>query len=174
MGSIGNRGARITMMCTALKIEDIKDISGELLEPNGKLRIISCKEYEKFDWNSFRFFCHQYARYGLPTIELVEYLKRVIGDRSTIEIGAGAGDLGWRLGIPMTDSKIQDQPEIAETYSKLGQPVIKYGADVEKLECIEAINKYKPKVVIASWVTTFSETQQSYGSCPYGVRKKRL
>lgn len=72
---------------------------------------------------------------------------------SVIEIGSGVGLLGESLGIRKTDNFMQEWPEIKLMYTLTGQPTIKYGKDVEKLDAIEAIKKYKPHTVIGSYIT---------------------
>lgn len=161
-------------MMVVLYPKNLKDLSIVLLDSDGRLNLLSYKSYSDFDWESFRFFCHENARYGIPTIELVEYLKDIIGGRSAIEIGAGHGDLGYHLGIHRTDSKMQESPDIQERYRRFGQPTIKYPKDVEKIEALDAVKKYNPQVVVASWVTVFSATETSYGSSPHGIKEDEI
>ncbi|EAB4417367.1 hypothetical protein D7B12_18215 [Salmonella enterica] len=98
---------------------------------------------------------HEHGIYSFPTIEAVNFLRRIVEGREhkTIEIGAGNG--GWckALGIRGTDSFLQRRPDIAAKYASMGQPPASYGPHVEKLEAIKAIRKYRPEVVIGSWVT---------------------
>lgn len=136
-----------------LNPEKLTDISAELLLPNGKLKLLSYKDYQQFEWDDVRFFCWKYCRYGLPTIELIEFLKNQIGNRGAIEIGSGHGDLGYHLGIPMTDSYVQSDKDFIDTLALAGQNAISYPPDIEKLEALDAIAKYKPQVVVSSWVT---------------------
>lgn len=159
---------------TILDTNKVTDISGFLLRTDGKIRLIPYEEYNGFSWEDFRYFCHLYARYGIPTIELIDFLKKIIGNRVAIEIGAGSGDLGYHLGIHMTDSKLQEDPVIKETFEMNGQPTIKYPDDVEKIEALDAVIKYKPQVVVASWVTTFSPFLTNYSSSPYGIKEKEI
>lgn len=127
--------------------------AGSLLDPQGLLRPLPAAAFDAIPWNDLRLWCHFNARYGLPTTELVAWLREVIAGRPAIEIGAGAGDLAHHLGIPGTDSHLQDWPEIARYYQALQQPTIRYGRDVEKLDAEAAIRKHRPRVVLASWVT---------------------
>lgn len=155
--------------------KNLRDISNDLLMENGRLKLLSYKEYDNFSFDELRYFCHVHARYGLPTIELIDFLKEFINGRSAIEIGSGHGDLGYYLGIPMTDSKQQrDIPRIVEQYKLKGQPVIDYPEVVEKLEGLEAINKYKPQVVIGSWLTTYADKEMNYPSSPYGFKEPEI
>ena len=95
----------------------------------------------------------KHGLYGLPTIELVQWLLLQIQERSAIEIGAGHGQLAKALGIVATDNKMQSAPEIQDYYKALGQTPVPYGDHVEHLDAEQAIKKYSPQVVIGSWVT---------------------
>jgi hypothetical protein len=152
-----------------------KDLSVDLIREDGKLKLLPADHYKQYRWEDFRYFCHEYARYGIPTIELVDYIKQIIDDRCAIEIGAGAGDLGFHLGIHMTDSKKQQDDLIIRAYYKaMNQPTIKYPKDVEKIDSLEAVKKYKPKVVVASWITPYSKHETTFGSNPNGVKEDKI
>ena len=97
--------------------------------------------------------CHKHGIYQLPTWELIKFLKDQIGEGPAIEIGSGNGCIGRLLGIPTTDNKMQELPEIKALYEIMKQPTVTYGKDVEHLDGLEAIRKYKPKVVLGCWVT---------------------
>jgi hypothetical protein len=112
----------------------------------------------------------RHAIYGLPTLELVDWLKDKIAGRTAIEIGAGHGALAAALGIPATDNRQQEDPQVAAYYSLTRQAVVKYGQNVEKLDAAAAVAKYKPQVVIASWVThKYREDRQEAGGNQFGV-----
>ena len=162
------------MTIAFLNADSLRDISAELLLPNGRLKLLPAADYKNYSWDEFRLFCHTYARYGIPTAELIDHLKELIGDRSAIEIGAGAGDLGYHLGIKMTDSKQQERPDVAAYYKAMGQPPIRYPDDVEKIDALEAVKKYKPKVVVASWITPYAPHPTSYGSNFLGVKEDEI
>lgn len=152
---------------------DVQDISADLLE-NGKLKLLPASYYKSKGWGDFRTFCHAHGRYGIPTYELVEYLQEVIDARTALEIGAGAGDLGYHLQITMTDNKQQERPDIAAKYKLMRQPVIKYPKDVEKIDALDAVIKYKPQVVVASWITPYSPVEVSWGSNPHGIKEPEI
>ncbi len=162
------------MIAEFFKASDIVDISDQLMMENGKIKLLPAAEYRKFRWEDFRTFCHFKGRYGIPTVELIDYLIGVIDGRSALEIGAGAGDLGYHLGIKMTDSKIQEDPLVAKSYEAMRQPVIKYPEDVEKIESLDAVIKYKPQVVVASWITPYSPKETSFGSNPFGIKESKI
>lgn len=154
--------------------KNIPDLSEKLLLPNGKLKLKIAGDLLAYPFEHLRVFCHQNARYGLPTRELINFLNEIIDGRTAIEIGAGHGDLGYHLQIPMTDSYQQTRPEIIEAYRKMRQPIIKYPSDIEQLEAIEAIYKYKPKVVIGSWITTYAPAETTFSSNPYGIKEDKI
>jgi hypothetical protein len=160
----------------AINPKDVRDISPELLLPNGKLKLLAHADYDKFTRTELRIFCHYHARYGLPTIEAVDFIKNLIAGRSAIEIGAGHGDLGYHLGIPMTDSKIQFRQDVRQIYERSGQPIIQYPEDVERLEALEAIQKYQPKVVIASWITQWipEDVKPTSGGSIHGIKEDEM
>ena len=148
-----------------------------LMAENGLIKLLPAAAYNQFDPDGLRLWCHLHGRYGLPTVELIGWLKDYVGRRHTIEIGSGAGDLAHHLGIKATDSKIQDDPVAASYYRAMGQPTIRYPAWVEKLEALAAVKKYRPQVVIASWVTNWIDPNlppPPGGGSVFGVREDRL
>jgi hypothetical protein len=117
------------------------------------------------------------ARYLLPTVELVDHLKSVIVGRKAIEIGSGSGDLARFLGIPATDNYCQDWPEVKEFYEITGQPRVRYGDNVERLDALEAVEKYKPDIVIGAWVTQWIDPKlppPPEGGSIYGIKEDEL
>src|SRR5690349_21868681 len=131
------------MQIEVFATNDHKDLSKELLNEDGNLKLLPASFYRELKWQDFRIFCHQYGRYGIPTTELIKFITNILGSKRSIEIGAGAGDLGLYLGnIPMTDNRQQEWPSIASHYKAMGQPVIKYHKSVEKLDALDAVKKY--------------------------------
>lgn len=163
------------MISALIPKDSVTDISRELLQPDGYLHLMSASEWHKYPWNDFRVFCHVHARYGIPTIELVAFLHDILHTQpECIEIGSGSGDLGHHLGIPMTDSRQQEIPLIRAQYEAMHQPVIQYPAEVEKLDALAAVQKYRPEVVIGSWITTYAPHEMPYGSNPLGIREPEI
>lgn len=163
------------MIIEAIPAQGLKDISYDVLDENKKLKLFPSEYWRNLDWNTFRLFCHVTGRYGIPTIEMLEFLRNIIDGRETIEIGAGNGDLGYHLNIHMTDSKLQNKPVVKISYMLMGQPTIEYPDDVEELESISAVLNYKPKVVIGSWVTAFGNpTKEKYGCNLDGINENLL
>jgi hypothetical protein len=155
--------------------DDVKYLNEILLDDNGYVRVHPAEVYDNIPNLHLRIWLHFQGRYSLPTLELIQFLENEIGllKNETIEIGAGAGDLGHALGIKMTDSFIQLQPDVRLHYELMHQPLVPYGQDVEKLEAIEAIIKYKPKIVVGSWITQLYKEGDVDGSI-YGVDEERL
>lgn len=114
-------------------------------------RVLPAAEYLRFPVNHLLVWGTRHAFYGFPTLELVEYLRTLIGDRKAIEVGGGSGVLGAALGIPSTDSMIQKS--LSTLYHGMQTPIVKYGPNVECIEASDAVRKYDPDVVVASWVT---------------------
>lgn len=136
---------------------ELQTVCSTLLDDNGQVRVLSSSVIRSLPPNGLRLFLHERGIYGLPTTELVSFIQGRINGRKAIEIGSGTGLLGRALGIRMTDSHLQERPDIALHYALTGQPTIKYGSDVERLDAKAAIEKYRPDVVIGSWITQWSD-----------------
>ncbi len=137
---------------------------------DGVFVVHSHKDLKQIPQMHLSLFCHKHAIYGIPSTELIELLGNEIGDKSqALEIGAGCGIFDC-LGIRQTDSYMQELPEIKLHYGMMGQPTIKYGADIEKIGANEAIIKYSPTVVFGSWIThKYDEKRHEIGGNAYGV-----
>lgn len=136
-----------------LPSHDTSYLDTDLLDSNGLLKVMPAEYYQNIPQEHLAIWCHKHAVYSLPTYELLEVVRREIGGAKAIEIGAGNGCLGRALGIPITDSCIQEREDIAVAYNAIGQPIVKYPKDIIKMEALDAVHHYKPEVVIASWVT---------------------
>lgn len=142
---------------------------------DGVLQVMPASFYLGLDPNDLGVWCLRRGFYSLPTLELVEFLKGLIGSDSAIEIGAGHGALGRALGIPMTDSHMLGRDDVAEMYRATGQEVATYPADVEKLTALEACEKYRPRVVLGAWIThRYSPDRKDRGGNSYGVDESRM
>lgn len=153
-----------------------------LLDGNGFVRQRAAVELRAIDPGHLRFWMHMRARYMIPTEELIDWLvEQLYADNGEdqsqgwLEIGAGSGDLAHHLGITATDSFFQNQPKIRLIYEAAGQPLVKYGKNVQKLDAIAAAKKYKPHTVIASWVTQVARYGDPIGEgCAGGVDESHL
>lgn len=120
---------------------------------NGILQVMPSQFYEGIAQHDLSLWCVRRGLYCLPTLELVNFVRDQIGDRDAVEIGVGNGALGRAVGIRMTDSRQQETPAVKALYGDLDQAVVTYGADVEKLTALEAVEEYTPQVVVGAWVT---------------------
>lgn len=149
----------------------------DLLDGDGFLKILHAEEYDCILPDALRLWCHRYARYGLPTIELIWWLEERIAARKAIEIGSGAGDLARALSIPATDNRMQEWHEIRWHYEITGQPVIHYPDFVRNLDALDAVRQYRPEVVIASWVTEWIDPNlppPEAGGNAWGVKEDEI
>lgn len=141
-----------------------------LLDEKGLVRVRSSDELGQLDLQAVRIWCHQRAVYLIPSLELIAWLKDRIGGRRAIEIGSGNGAVGRALGIPTTDNRSQEWPDVKTFYALTGQPTIKYPDDIETIPALDAIKKHKPQVVVACWVThLYREDEHERGGNMYGV-----
>lgn len=147
-----------------------RDISDILLDTRGRLRVVEATTLAATTPTERMMFGVRHGVNSFPTTELCAFLRQQIGGRSAIEIGAGHGVLGKALGIPATDNRQQEDPAMAAHYARLGQPTVRYGDHLEKLDATSALAKYKPEVVIACWVThRFNPSQPDAGGSVTGV-----
>ncbi len=133
-------------------------------QPDGRIKLLPASEWQSLDRTALRVWCHFRAMYAIPTLELVDWLKAQIGDRTAIEIGAGNNDLGFYLGIKQTDSYMQTHPVHGQFYQMTGQTPTRPGPDVEKLNAAQAIAAYRPQVVIGAWITQLWQPGDEQGS----------
>lgn len=139
---------------------------------NGRTELVPAAQLADSDPLELIRWCYANARYGLVTTELVAWLRTIIDGRHAIEVGAGCGDLGFHLGIHMTDSSVQTSPEMRALYAILGQRVTVPPVDVERLDAAQAVAKHRPQVVVASWLTQRyqpGDRGRRTGSSIYGV-----
>ena len=131
----------------------LRDLGHQALDDAGRLRVMPAKFWAQTTREERGVFGMRNGLYSLPTHELVERLREIIGGRSAIEVGAGHGVLAEALGIVATDSHQQTMPKYRAAYASKGWPIVPYGPNVEKLDAKEAIRKHRPQVVIGCWVT---------------------
>jgi hypothetical protein len=142
----------------------------KIIRPNGDLIAVPASVYKNMPHDDIRLWCHKNAIYGLPTVELISSIRQLLFGEA-LEIGAGDGVFGRELGIKSTDSYIQNSPEMRLYYAAVGQPIVNYGDNVEQISANDAVLKYKPDVVVASWVTQYVSPDEPIGTagCAAGV-----
>lgn len=148
-----------------------------LFNEDGEMILAPSAFYDMIPFESLRLWCHLHARYGLPTTELIGWLKHEIGNRFAIEIGAGSGDLCRNLGIVGTDNYQQTYPDVMMHYTLTGQPLIHYPRYVREMSAAEAIKTYQPEVVLASWVTEWIDPNlpvPEHGGNVYGIKENEI
>lgn len=143
--------------------------------PNGRLEVVPASVYQEFSREELMGWCVRRGYYCLPTKELVTCLRSLIGERRAIEIGSGSGVLARALGIVGTDSFLQQRPEMRAYYELIQQVTVPYGQDVEKLDALGAVRKYRPEVVIGAWITHLYEpARRELKGSLYGVAEEQL
>lgn len=148
----------------------IRDLAKNVLDANGHPKVMPASFYADTSQEERSLFAVRNGLYGLHTQELVDWLRAFIGQRSAIEIGAGNGVLAKALGITATDNFMQDNPAIRLLYEQSKQPPVKYGQDVERIDAAAAVRKYRPQVVIGSWITRrYTAAEPERGGNMFGV-----
>ena len=172
MNNLNNLNIFNNVNANYLEIQDISKLESIIIK-DGLITPISFSVLNEFSQEQISLFCHKYAIYQLPILELIDFLKDKIGNSNAIEIGSGNGSIGRALGIKMTDNKMQEWDAIKAEYAAIKQPVITYGKDIELLDGISAIKKYNPEIVIATWVTHKWHEGMKSGNF-WGVEEKEL
>lgn len=154
-------------------------LESEALDGTKRQRVMPAVVYSAFDQSDagkvISAFCVRNGIYGLVTEELVQFIREQINGRSAIEIGSGDGVLANALGIRATDNRMQDWPEIREHYEHHGQPLTRYGDNVETIDGMVAVAKYAPQVIVASWLThRWIETESEIGGNTFAPDELQL
>lgn len=158
--------------------EKVREIESQVME-NGILKVMPSEFYRQFDQMDLFCFCAKNGIYGLPTFELLNKLNELILEasptRNAIEIGSGCGVLGRGLGIQCTDNHMQSDPMMQMYYAMGGQEVVQYGEHVAKISGNDAVDHYRPEVVVACWVThLYREDRHELGGNMFGVDEELL
>jgi hypothetical protein len=133
--------------------DQLAALEREVLDSSGRQRVVPASTYAAHTLATRAALCVKNGIYGLVTRELVDLIDGLIGDRDAIEIGAGDGVLSKALGILGTDNYNMHRPEIRREYERMLQPITKYGLAVRKIDGETAVRKYKPQMIVASWLT---------------------
>jgi hypothetical protein len=158
-----------------LDLSGQRDLSAEVMADHGRPRIMPAAFYSDLNVTERAIIGARNALYGLPTQELVAWLREEIGERTAIEIGAAHGALAHALGITATDSCMQDNTIIQAMYAASGQKTVVYGSDVVPLAAAEAIAHFRPQVVVACWVThLWREDRPEAGGNAIGVDEEAV
>lgn len=155
---------------------DTSPIDREVMDGN-RIRLLPAAVWRQFPHDLLRQWCNDRARYGVVTQELVDFIKPIINGRRALEVAAGMGDLGFHLGVPMTDSHLQERPMMRKYYETFKQTLTTPPADVRKRGAIQAIRDYRPQVVIASWLTqkfAAGDEERGIGSNIYGPDEREI
>lgn len=131
----------------------LRDLAPDVLDENGRIRILPAAFWAETTRDERGMFGTRHGYYSFPTVELVDYLRQLIGDSKAIEIGAGNGVLAEALGITATDNRMQEWPKYRGLYNVLGQAPVPYGPNIVDCNASRAVRIYKPDIVIGCWVT---------------------
>lgn len=160
-----------------LKNVDTSYLDEILLDNQGRLKVVPYKDIKDIAQEHISTFCVKNGIYAVVTKELVDFLEEEINQKKekTIEIGSGNGVIGKALDIKGTDSLMQLRPEIKAHYESLKQAIVPYGEDVEKLDAMEALRKYRPEIVIGAWCThKYNSIEHWRGGNEFGINERKI
>ena len=153
------------------------DYLDEILLVNGQLQVVPAFALERLPKYHLAIWGNKRGVYCFPTTELIAWLSEKISGRKAIEICSGTGVIGRALGITSTDSYIQTTPEMIAMYALYGQRPIFPPEDVQKFEANDAVDHFKPQVVLGSFITQKylpGDEETKTGSSVYGVDELTL
>lgn len=154
---------------------DTSDLARQAINTEGRLRILPASFYEATTAAERIRLCVAHGLYCLPTEELIAHLQHVIAGRPALEIGSGNGVLAQALGIRATDNRMQELPAYETYYRQLGQTPVRYGIHVERLDANMAVERYRPQVVIAAWVThRYDKSRPAAGGNEMGIDEEQI
>lgn len=137
-------------------VAPIGEMAAVLNGPQGSIQVLPTATYLQWGVLSLRYWANQYGVFSVPTTELAEWLAERLGHycvplKSVHEIGCGNGALAKRLGFPCSDAR---NNQAAQAISQsLGGQHAKPPRWVSTREGTAAAIQYRPKVVLAQWVT---------------------
>lgn len=141
------------MQVHVVQNEDVSYMDKLLLDSKGMLQPVAAKELLELPPTHLMIWGNKNGVYTFPTHELIDWIREKINGRKAIEICAGNGVIGRSLGITSTDSYIQTTPEMVFYYKAINQVPIFPPCDVLKFEANEAVDHFKPEVVVGCYVT---------------------
>ena len=139
---------------------------------------IPSQDLIKYPLDCWRILLGHFGVFQLPTIELIDFLRFFTQNKKAIEICCGNGTIAKSLNIPATDRMISIKENsiskniIKENESIFNKYTYNFPEYVECLTANQAIEKYKPEVVIGCWVSQ-KATNKTVGSI-YGVEEDIL
>lgn len=153
----------------------LRDLTPEVLDTDGRMKILPARFWATTTRAERFMFGSRHGIYAFPTVELVDYLRGVIADRSAIEIGAGNGVLAEALNIPATDSRQQERPTIRHLFDARDQVPVTYGPNVVTMHALKAVRTYEPDIAIGCWVThKYEPVRHAAGGNEDGVDEEEL
>lgn len=155
-----------------LENHNVDYLDALLVEETGLLKVVDADFLRTLNLEHLIVWGNKRGVYTFPTTELITWIKEKIGDRKAIEICSGNGVIGRALGIVRTDSHVQTTPEMIAYYEAVGQKPISPPKDVYNFEANDAVDFFKPQVVVACYATQKylpGDEVQKVGSSVYGV-----
>ncbi len=84
--------------------------------------------------------------YAIYSTDLIHELCKILKDKKVLEVAAGDGTLGYMIKV---NKNFDGEINITDDHSWTHK--IKFPTFVEKLSATQALEKYRPQIVISSW-----------------------
>ncbi|MGL5582729.1 MAG: hypothetical protein ACRDCE_17425 [Cetobacterium sp.] len=177
--------ALINMRPTVLQVEDISKLESLVMESKGIPKVVDASVFDDFSDNQRMLLMVKHGLYVFPTTELAEWLGSHTFARKVIEVGAGNGAMANHLGVVATDNYSQapdyrPEPNLRNLWiqgrqamERMGQAFVTYGANVNRVEAIDAVIKYRPELVYGCFITHKYRAGDKDGN-KFGVDEEKL
>ena len=100
---------------TFLNPENVEDLEELLFNDDGELVPVESSVLADIPHSKLQFFCLKHGIYSVPSVELIDTLKELIGNpEEALEICSGNGVYGRELGIRATDNYMQAEKNRAK------------------------------------------------------------
>ncbi|MBI6727550.1 hypothetical protein RYA05_13745 [Pseudomonas syringae pv. actinidiae] len=158
---------------------EVEAMVRQAIDGDGVLKVMDAAFYHQFKMDSVQGFCLFLGLYALPTTELLDRVNLLIMEaspsRNAIEVASGNGCLGKGLGIQCTDNYMQADEDIKAHLMESRQAPVSYGQHVAKYDALEAVDVFRPEVVVAAWMTHKYRPHEHYrGGNMYGIEENDM
>lgn len=131
-------------------------IALKILQNWNPLLSLDMEFYNAYPPEAWALACGNRGVYQLITNETLCFIQHLVKGSRAIEVCAGIGTIGRSLKIPTTDrmvNKIWEANLYYKAHDNFYNKPIEYPKDIEQITAHQAIKKYDPQWIIASWVT---------------------
>lgn len=158
---------------------NVKHLDEIFLDSNGLLKVVDADIIRSIPLLELRIWARENGVYQFITTEMIDWLRPYFLGKTGLEICAGKGTIGRALGIVSTDSRLLQggNPLVSSVMQQNHEEPTNPPDDVITFNSNEAVNYYKPQIVVGSFVTQIykpGENWERISSSEYGTDEELL